>query len=525
MLTKELLFDAIGEIEDSFILDVSEILEHGAKHAYHHRRKVWTSLLIAAILALLLAACGYAIYRYTMRDRTISVESNIFPEGYQEQFSPVGYTDGNLRAEEHIIEGKQDGASPVKAGSSEYQALRELLEYEWNDHQEDMDIKLDPRDPIKRFYGFGWEGMARHLQSIAEKYGLRLYQSGAVTGNLDGFFAILGTEPFLPLSEAYEGLCTGSLYDDGSFELSAVKTPVEINGDTVEIHVTICRAVKGSFCTFFLIGDKPEEYLYENYETRSGQQVDLALGPRYSFIFAEREDCWITIGVDGGTMGTEYLPVIDLELLQFLADSVDFSRLSVQADEAYRTRVAEAQAKEDSEIKDASAGEEALRAKADVQTNELLQTLGFYELDTTLLPRGLSSGITGRRYEGKILDWCGDDRYVGLNTICFAYANVTQEDEFMLDLEYRRYDINGFSINEDAFLLYCKGVQEQEVYAFSDQYTVSGNKAFIACYQNYTSVVWYDPDVDLIFEMRAYCDARQMSDEQLIAIAESVSAR
>ncbi len=202
-MTNELLFDAIGEIEDGFILDVAEILEQsGGKVVRPRNKTIWRVLLVAAILTLLLSACGYAIYRFTMRDRTITVESDILPEGYQEQFSPVGYTDASLPAEEHLFDGTKTGASPANAGSKEYLALREWLEYEWNDHREDWDVKLDFNDPIKKFYGLGYEGMARQLRNIAEKYGLRLYQGGTIAGDLEEFFTILGTEPFLSLSEA-----------------------------------------------------------------------------------------------------------------------------------------------------------------------------------------------------------------------------------------------------------------------------------------------------------------------------------
>ncbi len=303
--------------------------------------------------------------------------------------------------------------------------------------------------------------------------------------------------------------------------MSGVKTSVQEKGEAEEIQIRICRAVKGSFCSFFLIGDKPEEYLYESYETRSGQQVDLALGLRYSFIFAELEDCWITIGVNGGTAGTDVLPAIDLELLKNLADAVDYSRLSVRVDDSYLARIAEAQAEDEAQLQAALAEREAQEAAAAAQREEIQRELGYYRPDKALLPDELNFGMMGLDVKGKMLAWCGDDREMRERMILVDY--VMPGEGYRLDLSYCRYDVNGISITAEAFEAIAQQLQTEE----HDQQvflSVSGNRALLIRNDDRAVLLWYDVEKDLLFFLETDGEAAAQSDEQLVAIAEHVRA-
>lgn len=57
----EAMFLAMGEIEDSFVLSVAEILESGIKQI-SHKKTLRVGLIAAVLVALLLAACAAGIY-------------------------------------------------------------------------------------------------------------------------------------------------------------------------------------------------------------------------------------------------------------------------------------------------------------------------------------------------------------------------------------------------------------------------------------------------------------------------------
>ena len=70
------LLDAIDGIHEEQLMLTKDFLDL-SDYAHQKRRsprKVWVTALIAAILALLLAACGYAVYRATMAHRELHPE-------------------------------------------------------------------------------------------------------------------------------------------------------------------------------------------------------------------------------------------------------------------------------------------------------------------------------------------------------------------------------------------------------------------------------------------------------------------
>jgi hypothetical protein len=70
------LLDAMGGIHEEQLMLTKDFLNL-ADYTHQTRRsprKVWVTALIAAILALLLAACGYAVYRATMAHRELHPE-------------------------------------------------------------------------------------------------------------------------------------------------------------------------------------------------------------------------------------------------------------------------------------------------------------------------------------------------------------------------------------------------------------------------------------------------------------------
>lgn len=209
-----------------------------------------------------------------------------------------------------------------------YEAIQAWETYFWSDHEADRDVLLDTDSPY-RYYGLGYQGLAGRLDTVAEEYGLRLYESQTLTNSVTEFYELLALEPFMAAEPSYAEGCSGTVYDDGSFDLSAVTLPAAETGAGTDVAVSVFRAVKGSFSDFLLLGDAPESYVYESYETASGVTVDAALGLSSSFLFAEPDGCYVSVLINGGSDPGEYLPALDMADIQAVADSIDFAALAV----------------------------------------------------------------------------------------------------------------------------------------------------------------------------------------------------
>ena len=70
------LLHAMSGIREDYVLEARDFLGYGeeAGQIKQVNRKLWSTILIAAILMLLLAACGYAVYRATMSHRELQPE-------------------------------------------------------------------------------------------------------------------------------------------------------------------------------------------------------------------------------------------------------------------------------------------------------------------------------------------------------------------------------------------------------------------------------------------------------------------
>lgn len=78
MLTNNALLRAMNGVREAYVLDTVralDLLRDG--RTAHGGRKAWRAALIAALLSLLLAACGYAVYRATMEYRALKPEDEM----------------------------------------------------------------------------------------------------------------------------------------------------------------------------------------------------------------------------------------------------------------------------------------------------------------------------------------------------------------------------------------------------------------------------------------------------------------
>ena len=159
--------------------------------------------------------------------------------------------------------------------------------------------------------------MGEKLDEIAGKYGLKLHTAEDIIDPQELMYRVGGD--FMEdgtLSWAY-------IYEDGYFQAEG---DVELPGcGTASFQFT--RSVKGIFNTVTLNIGQTRDFTDWQYVTASGEPVLLALGPYKGLIFADYEECFISVNVLCGSKGgmTE-------EDLQELADQIDFRILKdVQA--------------------------------------------------------------------------------------------------------------------------------------------------------------------------------------------------
>lgn len=340
------------------------------------KHKSWgRTLLMAAAAACLLAVSALAVYHISLQDRTLDRDlgEDIFGEAIV-QYSAVA---GPAESPE-----TGTGTEAPLSGTAEYMAEAELLAY-LESHTETMDAtRLLPQDHFARLYGLGYDFFAEKLEEIAEKYDLRLLQQNAFANSLPELYELLGTDAFLAVTEE---ACRATVYDDGSF-VANLSLLLPGGGDC---NMNFYRAAKGSFTSFFLLGDAPDTYTCESYETASGQIVDLAWSDDDALLFAELDSCYITAELGYNTVGAE--PVaFDMDDLKALANGIDFALLDSLDTEAIAPVVAEKYNEFWAEYR-ATASDPSEKAQA------VLADLGNYSL--AAVPAELS------RYHSQIRDY------------------------------------------------------------------------------------------------------------------------
>ena len=199
-------------------------------------------------------------------------------------------------------------------GSPEAQALEEWEDF-WLHY--DIDIGNDVfvaegREDWGQYAVYSQE-MGEKLDEIVEKYGLKLHREMNVVSAEELEYRVGGAF----LSED----CIkywGYIYENGAFYCEA---DVEMEGCGV-VEFQFGRAVKGTLDDVILYIGEVDDYTDWQYTTACGESVLLALDARQSLIFADFDDCFISVnGMCGSDNGmTE-------ENLQKLADKIDFTVL------------------------------------------------------------------------------------------------------------------------------------------------------------------------------------------------------
>ena len=204
MLTKNLLFDAIGDLDDRFLAEAEAAL-CPPQRVRPRRKRLWRTLLIAAALSALFAATAYATQFFGLASRVIPI-----PDEKDENMAAIS----------------PNGLAGTKTYEGTAAWWRFVHEYT-AEHPGVGDLSFTARDDRYRstcqLYWAKDETMAETLYAIAEQYGLTLYSDAVMATEPGRFQALSGVGDFVPGGD--QEIYWGYVFEDGSFkaegELSA----------------------------------------------------------------------------------------------------------------------------------------------------------------------------------------------------------------------------------------------------------------------------------------------------------------
>lgn len=196
-----LLFEAVGEIPEEYVLDAAFLLE-GARAEPIRRRKLWRTLLIAAALSALFIGTAFAAGMFGLTARLIRTEPSA-TEPAKTFEAPNGLGD-----------------------SAEARATAEWFDFYWDYRDarigdwEDYSASFAGDDyrlrQICQVYDAADKTMADELTRIAGQYGLELYTDRLALGqDWERFKELSGAE--MPFLSGEASLSGGYIFPDGSF--------------------------------------------------------------------------------------------------------------------------------------------------------------------------------------------------------------------------------------------------------------------------------------------------------------------
>lgn len=301
-MTKEQLFDAMGDIRDLYVLSVARQMEKGNKTASRSRRTLRTVLLLAAALALLTLTVFAAEYwdfgSRLIRSKTAPANSQTLPQTY---LSLAG------------IE-----SSPEAMATGEWLTFRDDYINQKNAENNtqwkapDFRFTAGDQDAIGscRLYGAWDKTMYDMLLSIAQKHGLRLH-----TGAED-----------LPGGKTSHDL---RIYENNAFVAEGY-TPFQGK----YCYYLVRREHSGTMPCERVILYHADDYREEPYTTAQKATVHLAIpeGQGMGLIFYEHGNAFLSVEITLCPIDSGDWP----ELLQAVADALDFDALckTKQAEEA-----------------------------------------------------------------------------------------------------------------------------------------------------------------------------------------------
>lgn len=278
----EIFFDAMGLIDQRYMLEAMRGADYRSnadgtvkEDGMHIKRhKSYRIIIALAAVITLLLALGIAAYA----------------GGW---FGLRGLVLGNLGTKSAIsLQGLSD--SPEYKASAEWFQYQEQIEAEHSrmdgfDYAEFQEI-----NETYGAYGCATREQADMLQSIADKYSLRLLSGMSVPQDEKAYYQAAGTGRLLVAEGAYHNLfSSGYVYDDGSFKLEGWL----LGEEDYSIMYSMIRTVKGSMSTVITPVSDIDSFEDWEYTTADGIKVNLSNGEGASFIIYDGGEAFVVVHI------------------------------------------------------------------------------------------------------------------------------------------------------------------------------------------------------------------------------------
>ena len=282
------LLHAMSGIREDYVLEAMDFLGYSAEEARPRRvnRKLWTTLLVAAIIVSLFTVTAYAMGWFGLRQRMI--ESAPETPAAEETTSPENSSAPTAEPKRWVsLNGYAD--SPEYLANAEWLRFREeyLASHTITNDNSWMDGLDEETVNTCHYYGVYDRNMLDELNALAEQYGLRLHTHQVTPLSLEDFYRAAGTGAFLT-----EGSGSRYIYEDGSFKL-------ETSGTKSNALLSILKNLSGTILPLSSGMDSPENYEEWEYANIHGDTVLLAFNEQREDIDASVADLRIFFDMDG----------------------------------------------------------------------------------------------------------------------------------------------------------------------------------------------------------------------------------
>lgn len=313
------LLRAMSGIREDYVLEAQDFLGYTAEETRpksHVHRKLWTTLLIAAVIVSLFTVTAYAMGWFGLRDRSF-VTRPVYPA-----------TDPALPSRLPEPETVYFISMNGYRDSPEYKANAEWATFFW-DYIRNTDIDynsgyLDGADEETvntcHFYGVYDQTMKDKLWSLAEEYGLKLHTRSYTPLDMPDFYRTAGTGAFF-CGTAEGG---GYIYEDGSFKVECDLLQEGAETEDQVDWLVLQRHMAGTMLPYQSRIEDPDSYEEWEYTTVHGDRVLMSYREESNelMVFFDRDGVFVELEAGRWTE-----PFQDREQMERIADLVIFHEL------------------------------------------------------------------------------------------------------------------------------------------------------------------------------------------------------
>lgn len=286
------LLQAMEGIGAKQVQEAGSLLGYTGQKSRRGRRKLWRTLLLAAVIASLLGVTAYAAGWFGLSSRVQPAPPLIsFTPNPKDPISELPREPGGL------ISANGYANSPAALAHKEWHEFwvsytdshPEIFEGEdWL--PEDEELK-----PYAVLYAAFDQTMLDKLLEIQDSYSIKLHSQKKLMPNSSMFYRVTGTGEFVLSDDIDMKGAAHYVYEDGSFYIQA---RAMIDGQ--DCFVDLSRGTKNVLDPMLSYVYDLEKYQESLYTTGKGVEVNLASNGKSSFVFYDSGDYIVTVHADCG---------------------------------------------------------------------------------------------------------------------------------------------------------------------------------------------------------------------------------